>query len=161
MTLRDICLFAGPKSKPCSRCGYKKPIRAEIYEVSGGCEWWTAETDMGPITFRCFPKARNWLPKTPQARFDYIKTEYRKSCAAGRAETRKIYKHRPKLGAIWFTAPRNAQFRRLLQAKPLRFRPARACEIASWLASHRSDFTAIKDAGRFIATIERFVPNGR
>jgi len=159
------CLFDDLRKKrrkgPCARCRRRiKPFAARFYEASRPIEWWAAEIKGGgAVYFRVFPPNKHGLPTTPRQRFDGIENEYGMAWEANHAKFADRYRHRPQRGRLWALAATNSEFGRVMARRDVAsFRPARACEVMAWLATHMSDLVSAESQEKLIAELETYLP---
>lgn len=149
------------RTGPCAKCRKrKKPFAARFHEASRPIEWWAAEIKGGgAVYFRVFPPNKHGLPTTPRERFDGIENEYAKAWDANHAKLAERYRHRPKRGRLWARAITNGEFGRVMARRDVAsFRPARACEVMAWLATHMFDLVSAENQEKLITRLEAYLP---
>lgn len=156
-----VNLYTGRRARPCPKCAERRePFRHQTPEVRGDIEWWAAENDRGEaVFFRVFPPNRHGLSTTPSQRFAGIELGYRKHVAALRAKYGKHYRRKPRRARLWVAAKAAAEYGRYARfGEPAKFRPAYACEVMVWLASHLTDLQSIEDSEAILSDLETYLP---
>ncbi len=157
------CLFEDQlksrRPRPCAMCKKRKgPWCAKPMETNSLCEWWVAEKDNGSqVIFRCFPTSKDNLPRTPKARYDYLRIEYETSQKSALATVVHRYRDKFDRGWLWEFPAMNGLFASLFSGKVIGYRHATVCEVMSWMSSHTDDYQALEDREGLLVAMEAYV----